>query len=370
MAMGQNGCKRLKRLDLRSSSELSNNITPLLKFCHNIKFFGFLKSDKFNDDWYVKMTHNTDIEHFTVKTTNPENFTDNDVFNLMLIQPSINRLEFPSTNISDLSLLEIANEQCTLIMLNVSNCLAITDNGLREILRRCPMLKHLNIRNTSTMKDCIRSVLAHYELRYLNALETNLVEEDAKLIKRYFDQQYRSYEFFWSRAVVDEGNRYRLLSIKERSKSAYNNRDRPTEQEMHDAVHIDQHLWDDHNDLTEATSDRVEMAAKQYLKDLKLVGKQTGGHSIIVNNWEETAFDTKSMNRLDEWDEVSELRRKMMLEADENVNLISPEVRKKENEKLLKMKDMKNKPVYKAYASAHYLEPLYKDLQNALRKQR
>ena len=378
MAMGQNGCKRLTKIDLRCSKELSENIAPLLKFCHNIKFFGFLKTNKPRDaDWYIKLIHNTDIEHFAVKTTNPEHFTDSDVLNLMLIQPSINKLEFPSSNISDLSLLQIANEQSTLVMLNVSNCLGITDYGLREILRQCLMLKHLNVRNTPTMSDCIRDVFSHLELRYLNALETNLTEQNAQAIKRFFDQQYRTYEFLWSRSVVGAKNHYRLLSVNERNRTPYSDRDRPTEQEMHDAVHIDQHIWDD----SKATSDmlsrdprQVEMAANKYLKELKIVGKQKASDSIVINNWEETAFDVKSMRRFDEWDEISELRRRMMmLEEDESVNLVSKEDRNKVGEleaRLKKLEDqMKHRPIYKAQASINELEPLYKDLQETMRRQ-
>ena len=139
------------------------------------------------------------------------------------------RLEFPSSNISDLSLLQIANEQSTLVMLNVSNCLGITDYGLREILRQCLMLKHLNVRNTPTMSDCIRDVLSHLELRYLNAMETNLTEQNAQAIKRFFDQQYRTYEFLWSRSVVGAKNHYRLLSVNERNRTPYSDRDRPTD---------------------------------------------------------------------------------------------------------------------------------------------
>ena len=379
MAMGQNGCKRLTKLDLRCSKELSENITPLLKFCHNIKFFGFLKTDKPRDaDWYIKLVHNTDIEHFAVKTTNPEHFTDSDVLNLMLIQPSINKLEFPSSNISDLSLLEIANEQPTLVMLNVSSCLGITDHGLREILRQCPMLKHLNVRNTPTMSDCIRDVFSHFELRYLNALETNLTEQNAQAIKRFFDQQYRAYEFLWSRAVVGAENRYRLLSMKERNREVYNDRDRPTDQEMHDAVRIDQHIWDDNkdtDDMVPRDPRQVEMTAKKYLKELKVVGEQSAvSDSIVINNWEETAFDSKSMRRYDRWDEVSELRRRMMmLEDDESVNLVSEEDRKKVGEleaKLRKLEDqMKHRSVYQAQASIKELEPTYKDLQEVMRRQ-
>ena len=134
--MGQNGCRRLKRLDLRSSSELSSNITPLLKFCDNIKFLGLLKSGNRQDDWHVKTIHNTDIEHLAVKTLKPEHFTDHDLTNLLLVQPSINKLELPGTNISNDSLVEIANQLCSLVMLNVSNCIGITDSGVRFILDR------------------------------------------------------------------------------------------------------------------------------------------------------------------------------------------------------------------------------------------
>ena len=227
------------------------------------------------------------------------------------------------------------------------------------------------------MSDCIRDVFSHLELRYLNALETNLTEQNAQAIKRFFDQQYRTYEFLWSRSVVGAKNHYRLLSVNERNRTAYSDRDRPTEQEMHDAVHIDQHIWDD----SKATSDmlsrdprQVEMAANKYLKELKIVGKQKASDSIVINNWEETAFDVKSMRRFDEWDEISELRRRMMmLEEDESVNLVSKEDRNKVGEleaRLKKLEDqMKHRPIYKAQASINELEPLYKDLQETMRRQ-
>lgn len=69
------------------------------------------------------------------------------------------------------------------------------------------------------------------------------------------------------------------------------------------------------------------MAAKRYLADLKVAGKRLAGeHLLIINNWEETAFDAKSMEKLTDWDEVWELRRNIMLEwdDDENANLPPP----------------------------------------------
>jgi len=329
VAMGPTGCRKLEKLDLRPSSSLSNNMAPLLKFCDNIKFFGFVKNHM-GSDLYFNMIYNTDIAHLAVQVTDETFFQDSDLVDITLILPNIEKLEIPGTMISDISLSEIADETNALRMLNVSGCIGITDIGLTDILNKCPMLTHLDVQNTPTMQRCVRSILDHLELSYLNAMETNLNEEDAQLIHERFESMYRPYEFIYSRAFVGADNRYNLVTVTERSRPDWDHYAESDIESQFDTISIDDKIWSDPK-LQENAMDKhvVEITATEYLERLQRVVDEPVSNSHVVYNWAEEVFESDSDHNQSIFDQ---LRAKLYNEDPENSERVRETARSKQRD--------------------------------------
>lgn len=172
-------------------------MAPLLKFCDNLEFFGFCKITD-THDFYFNLIYNTEIRHFAVEVEDRRHYDDTDTVDIILLLPKIEALELPSTGITDLTLSEVADENCMLRYLDISDCAYISDHGLTEILSNCSFLRHLNVQNTPTMKECTSALVFHEELRYVNALETLLSEENARCIREYFENSGRTYKFLYN----------------------------------------------------------------------------------------------------------------------------------------------------------------------------
>lgn len=171
-------------------------MAPLLKFCNNLEYFGFRK-DNDAHDFYFHLIYNVEIRHFAVKVDKRSYYDDTDTVDVLLLLHKIEALELPSTGITDLTLLELAEQTCMLRQLDVSDCKYISDAGLNEVIRNCPLLQHLNVQNTPTMKTTMGCILGHDQLCYLNALQTLLTKEDAINIQLYFSICERPYKFLY-----------------------------------------------------------------------------------------------------------------------------------------------------------------------------
>ena len=352
--MGPTGCRRLEKLDLRPSSSLSNNMAPLLKFCDNIKFFGFVKN-RMDSDFYFNMIYNTDITHLAVQVTDETFFQDSDLVDITLILPNLEKLEIPGTMISDISLSEIADETNALRMLNVSGCIGITDIGLTDVLNKCPMLTHLDVQNTPTMQRCVRAILDHLELSFLNAMETNLNEEDAQLILERFESMYRPYNFLYSRAFVGADNRYNMVTVEERNRPDWNDYSESDIESQFDSITIDDKIWNN-SKLQEKVMDKkvVETTATEYLERLQRAVDEPISNSHAVYNWAETVFepDTDDIQSC-----IDSLRAKLYNIDEENSERVREAKRseQRDNDNTVGSRDSKDDDDWRAWRQIDYV---------------
>uniref|UniRef100_A0A7M5UWK4 F-box domain-containing protein n=1 Tax=Clytia hemisphaerica TaxID=252671 RepID=A0A7M5UWK4_9CNID len=289
LALGSIGCHKLNKIDVLSSPNLSNNILPILKFCGNIEHLALTKNHG-GQDIYMSMIYNTDVRHLAIQATEVHYFQDVDLIDILLILQNITELEITNAGITDIALAEISDEITNLTHLNISGCIDVTDVGLREILDKCKELKHLNVQNTPTMReDCVQAFIFNYTLEYFNALETNLLPDDAQRLKRHFDAFHRPYEFLWSRTKV-VNQTYELETVREVNRRPLFTDFPPwTNEEIFNSMHIDEHLW---NNAETITRRPVEFTAQQYLINLRNACNQPvfNPSTMVIHDWSEQAF--------------------------------------------------------------------------------
>jgi F-box/leucine-rich repeat protein 2/20 len=150
-------CPELRRLGLASNFQLNYQIWVVLQKLNYLLSLDLARCGQLLDEDIRLILESCD-SLISLNLEECRGITDKGFSDISHLNPRLTSLNLSRTNVSDLSLIEIAIHCTELLHLNLTRCEKITDKGILEAVRATKKLKELIIVNSGITMGAVQSV--------------------------------------------------------------------------------------------------------------------------------------------------------------------------------------------------------------------